>query len=172
MNKRSGQLRWSVSETGNPKILERDGNGDNIHCSVHFCLSMPQIRQTSNLDNNASSYFHGFIRKYALAQLFTNKNTAVDPFSAMACYPQYPYLPIFESNVVSWMLPFSDETRDVKRIKRSSSMVESLRSNNGRSLYSGGRSICRSSSTNSLNNIAKLHVRDHIWIYTQRYLAA
>ncbi|KAG5234229.1 DELLA protein [Salix suchowensis] len=72
----------------------------------------------------------------------------MDPFSAMACYPQYPYLPIFESNVVSWMLPFSDENRDVKRIKRSSSMVESLRSNNGRSLYSGGRSICRSSSTN------------------------
>ncbi|KAF9671672.1 hypothetical protein SADUNF_Sadunf12G0071900 [Salix dunnii] len=85
----------------------------------------------------------------------------------MACYP-HPYFPIFESNVVSWMLPFSDETRDVKRIKRSSSMVESLSS----TLYSGGSSICRSRSTNSLNNSPKLHFRDHIWIYTQRYLAA
>jgi len=90
--------------------------------------------------------------------------------AAMACYP-YPYLPIFDSNVVSRKLPFSDETRDVKRIKQSSSMVESIRSN-GSSLYSGGSSICRSSSTNSLNNIPKLHFRDHIWTYTQRYLAA
>lgn len=89
----------------------------------------------------------------------------------MACYP-HPYLPIFESNVVSWMLPFSDETRDAKRIKRSSSMVESIRSNGSSTLYSGGSSICRSSSTNSLNNIPKLHFRDHIWTYTQRYVAA
>lgn len=58
---RSGQLRWNVSKTGNPKILEKDDNGDYIHCSMHFCLSMPQIRQTSNLDSSTFvllSWFH------------------------------------------------------------------------------------------------------------------
>ena len=91
--------------------------------------------------------------------------------SAMACYPRPPYLPTFDSNAVSWILPFSDDTRDAKRMRRSSSLVESIRSNNS-SLYSGGSSICRSISTNILNSIPKLHFRDHIWTYTQRYLAA
>uniref|UniRef100_A0A6N2MH74 Uncharacterized protein n=1 Tax=Salix viminalis TaxID=40686 RepID=A0A6N2MH74_SALVM len=118
MNKRSGQLRWSVSETGNPKILERDGNGDNIIALCIFaCLC-------HKLDRH-------------LIWTITHRLTFMVSYESMrwpSCLrtriPQYPYLPIFESNVVSWMLPFSDETRDVKRIKRSSSMVESLRSNN------------------------------------------
>jgi len=39
-------------------------------------------------------------------------------------------------------------------------------------LYSGGSSICRSSSANILNSIPKLDFRYYTWTCTQRYLAA
>lgn len=66
----------------------------------------------------------------------------------------------------------SDETGDYKRMKKSTSSVNgddnnsnSLETNNS----SNSGSICRTSSVNSL---PRLHFRDHIWTYTQRYLAA
>ncbi|WCJ36217.1 GRAS family transcription factor family protein [Euphorbia peplus] len=98
--------------------------------------------------------------------------------SAMAYYP-YPYLPtILETNDCFCFVPFEEETREHKRIKRTLSFAESTGSNG--SIYSGGSGnsndsssiISRSSSYNSLNSLPKLHFRDHIWTYTQRYLAA
>lgn len=98
--------------------------------------------------------------------------------SAMAWYP-YPYMPIFEGNAPPMIPPFSDEIRDHKRLKRTMSIAESMSSNS--SLYSGGGSnnssnnssnISRSNSVSSLNSLPRLQFRDHIWTYTQRYLAA
>ena len=51
------------------------------------------------------------------------------------------------------------------------SAAEFMRSDSS-CLYSGGSSICRSSSANILNSIPKLDFRDYTWTCTQRYLAA
>lgn len=110
----------------------------------------------------------------------TNKMSAFDliSHSAMSCYSN-PYMPLLEEgNASALTLPYSDESGDHKRLKRTISIAESMSSHN--SLYSGGSnnscvtngSISRSSSTNSLNTLPRLHFRDHIWTYTQRYLAA
>ncbi|XP_050224869.1 GRAS family protein RAD1-like [Mercurialis annua] len=97
--------------------------------------------------------------------------------SAMANYYPYPYLPSLENGDSSICIvnPFSDDAREHKRIKRTLSFAESTGSNG--SFYSGGcgnsdGNISRSSSTNSLNSLTRLHFRDHIWTYSQRYLAA
>lgn len=102
-------------------------------------------------------------------ELYSNETKSADvhfldlSLSAMAYYP-YPYLPMIEEDGSDWVLSVSDETRYNKRIKRSMSVGESVGSNN-----SG--CISRSSSTGSLSSLPKLHFRDHIWTYTQRYLA-
>uniref|UniRef100_A0A7N0RIQ6 DELLA protein RGL1 n=1 Tax=Kalanchoe fedtschenkoi TaxID=63787 RepID=A0A7N0RIQ6_KALFE len=114
--------------------------------------------------------------------------------SALACYP-YPFLPIPENSVATsfsttnngnaaagatFLMPEEPGTgRDSKRLKRSFSVSESLGSsdtNGCSSSYYGSasvemssRSLVRSSSVTSL---PRLHFRDHIWTYTQRYLAA
>ncbi|KAJ4712517.1 GRAS family transcription factor [Melia azedarach] len=81
------------------------------------------------------------------------------------------YLPLLENAAASWILSLpDDQTRDQKRLKRTVSIADSIAS--GNSLYSGGSSISRSSSTSSLNSLSRLQFRDHIWTYTQRYLAA
>ncbi|CAK9143474.1 unnamed protein product [Ilex paraguariensis] len=101
--------------------------------------------------------------------------------NALASYP-YPYLPILENtDDATWFPTLSKhETGNHKRLKRTTSIAESIGSNIGFN-YSGGSSItidsidgsiARNSSTTSLNNRPKLHFRDHIWNYTQRYLAA
>ncbi|KAH7528271.1 GRAS family protein RAD1 [Ziziphus jujuba] len=106
--------------------------------------------------------------------------------SAMAYYP-YPYMPILEENDSTMILPFCDEIQNHKRHKRVMSMAESISSNSNSSFYSRGSSggsngssnmsisscnMCRSNSTSSLNSLPRLQFRDHIWTYTQRYLAA
>ncbi|EEF51847.1 GRAS family protein RAD1 [Ricinus communis] len=108
-----------------------------------------------------------------------NETSSLDiSLSAMAYYP-YPYLPILENNESIFVLDFSDETREhKKRIKRALSFAESTGSdgiyNTGGSGSGSGSNdtISRSCSTNSLNSLPRLHFRDHIWTYTQRYLAA
>ncbi|KAI4336281.1 hypothetical protein L6164_014825 [Bauhinia variegata] len=94
----------------------------------------------------------------------------------------YPLLPILESSASNWLFPFSDETtRDSKRIRKSTSIPHFLVGNysgssssgsgSGRDGYSGiGMSRC--SSIKSVNSLPRLHFRDYIWTYTQRYLAA
>ncbi|XP_059655134.1 GRAS family protein RAD1-like [Cornus florida] len=95
--------------------------------------------------------------------------------SAMACYPN-PFLPILENSASTWFRTFSEENRNHKRLKRTMSVAESVGSNG--SLYSNGstnNSSCilpKSSSTSSLSSLTRLQFRDHIWTYTQRYLAA
>lgn len=107
--------------------------------------------------------------------------------SAMAWYP-YPYMPILEGNAPPMITTFSDEIRDHKRLKLAMGIAESISSNSGlysggsssnSSLHSGGSSdsssksnISRSNSISSSNSLPRLHFRDHIWTYTQRYLAA
>ncbi|KAF8378157.1 hypothetical protein HHK36_029494 [Tetracentron sinense] len=83
----------------------------------------------------------------------------------MDCYPSH-YLPLLDNSAFTWFLTFSDETRDHKRLKRmlsieDKSVEECIGSND--SLFGG------SLSTNSLSRI---HFRDHIWTYSQRYLEA
>jgi hypothetical protein len=79
-------------------------------------------------------------------------------------YPNYPCIPFLEHDLI---LPFSDETRDPKRLKRSISVAESIIGGDN-NLYSGNinNSLIRSTSFNSLQ------FRDHVLTYTQRYLAA
>ncbi|KAG6686318.1 hypothetical protein I3842_11G011000 [Carya illinoinensis] len=73
--------------------------------------------------------------------------------------------------------PFSDEIQDHKRLKRTVSIAESIRSN-GVNLYTDGSSnnnisnISRTRSSSNLNSLSKLHFRDHIRTYTLRYHAA
>lgn len=73
----------------------------------------------------------------------------------------------------SFNVAFFDERPDPKRLKLAPSIDESVSSNEsfGRgsgSLYSGSSN----GSTESLNSsVPKLQFRDHIWAYTQRYLA-
>lgn len=106
--------------------------------------------------------------------------------SQMDCFRYHPHLlPILETRVSSSSsssfsprtLPFCDESiGNNKRIKRTTSIPEGLgedRNYSNSSSSSGGYSnISNLSRSNSVNNLPKLHFRDHIWTYTQRYLAS
>lgn len=94
--------------------------------------------------------------------------------SAMACYP-YQYLPISDDSDSTLDLPFPEETRHRKKLKRSISIADSMDSYS--SQYSDGINFCTYNSpsisrTGSFNNLQKLQFRDHIWTYNQTYLAA
>ncbi|KAF8018540.1 hypothetical protein BT93_H3425 [Corymbia citriodora subsp. variegata] len=65
-------------------------------------------------------------------------------------------------NSVSWI---SDETRSCKRLKVEPSIGESIESK--KIVYRG----CGDMRTDSFNSLPKLQFRDHIWAYSQRYLA-
>ncbi|KAK4410794.1 GRAS family protein RAM1 [Sesamum angolense] len=80
-------------------------------------------------------------------------------------------LPVFEDAAGAiWFPSLYDESGDFKRLKRTVSLGEVTDSNSG-SISSNG-SISRTSSTSSLSSVPRLQFRDHIWTYTQRYLAA
>ncbi|KAK9277873.1 hypothetical protein L1049_027430 [Liquidambar formosana] len=120
-------------------------------------------------------YYSNGERSSASTEVINNGTTLDLCLSAMACYP-YPYLPVLqeEDNASTLFRPSSPyEIKEHKRLKRTISVNESIGSNN-RSLYSGGsnNNLSRSCSTNSLNGFRRLQFRDHIWTYTQRYLAA
>ncbi|CAI9113038.1 OLC1v1013565C1 [Oldenlandia corymbosa var. corymbosa] len=75
----------------------------------------------------------------------------------------------------SWFPTLSDENGgECKRLKRTVSMFDynSLLHEYNRHSGSGNGGIYRANSTNSVNTLPRLHFRDHIWTYTQRYLAA
>ncbi|TQD86446.1 hypothetical protein C1H46_027935 [Malus baccata] len=119
-------------------------------------------------------------KEYMINNERTNKRSVLDLIthsaaSAMPCYP-YPYTPFLEEGATASILPYSDESGDHKRLKRNINISDSHNS-----LYSGGGSedscitdidLSRSSSPNSFNTLRRLHFRDHIWTYSQRYLAA
>ncbi|KAI3499529.1 hypothetical protein L1887_35330 [Cichorium endivia] len=90
------------------------------------------------------------------------QDLSISPF-----YPQR-YSSILESPTSPWqLLSLSNKSFTQKKMKRTVSMPETIV---GNSLLDGvNDTIHRSSSTNSL---PKLRFRDHIWTYTQRYLAA
>ncbi|KAL2482676.1 DELLA protein GAI [Forsythia ovata] len=81
----------------------------------------------------------------------------------------YPSLPILENATAFWLPVLSDETGDIKRLKRT---VSDGAFNDSSYSDSSNGSIARTNSTSSLNSLPRLHFRDHIWTYTQRYLAA
>ncbi|CAK8562917.1 unnamed protein product [Lathyrus sativus] len=93
----------------------------------------------------------------------------------MGCYASlYPNLPILEKSATSsWILPFPDhetETiRDNKKVKRSTVTIPIWFANFSSHSNSFFNSINRS---NSVNSIPRLHFRDHIRTYKQRYFAA
>ncbi|KAJ8752028.1 hypothetical protein K2173_001054 [Erythroxylum novogranatense] len=100
--------------------------------------------------------------------------------SAMASYP-YPYFPMLDNTSSTLILQFPEETRDPKRMRRTVSVADSVESNSSSSFYSGGSSsnstdssgmMSRNNSFSSLNSLQRLHFRDHLWTYTQKYLAA
>ncbi|PON85304.1 hypothetical protein TorRG33x02_189720 [Trema orientale] len=90
----------------------------------------------------------------------------------MASYP-YPYLPIWEGCFSS------DETRGHKRLNRVKRLPELGSSNtspcgggaSSDNNNSNSSSMISSSCTSSLNSLPRLRFGDHIWTYTQRYLA-
>lgn len=85
-----------------------------------------------------------------------------------------PYRINSEESFSDRLIPFLDETQNSKRLKETPctdefvSSDESLYSSSTSDFYSGSNS----GSTESLNSVPKPHFRDHIWAYTQRYLAA
>ncbi|KAJ8771256.1 hypothetical protein K2173_026433 [Erythroxylum novogranatense] len=94
--------------------------------------------------------------------------------SAMACYP-YPFFPMLDNNDPAKFLPFPEEVQHPKRVKRTASVAD-FNENNG-SHFSGGSSSSSDSNSmmsrsKSVNSLPKLHFRDHIWAYSQRYHAA
>ncbi|KAF9604420.1 hypothetical protein IFM89_006429 [Coptis chinensis] len=98
--------------------------------------------------------------------------------SAMAFYP-FPSWSTLENSVSTWFLPSSDDSRNHKRFKPTLSSDESIGNSSSSysggsnsSLYSTGNCLSRTESTNNLNSLPKLQFRDHIWTYTQRFLAA
>ncbi|XP_022871607.1 DELLA protein RGL1-like [Olea europaea var. sylvestris] len=76
---------------------------------------------------------------------------------------KYSILPILENDTANWFPNLSDESGDFKRLKRTTSVGEFIENN------ASSGSITRAKSTSSLS---KLQFRDHIWTYSQRYLAA
>ncbi|XP_021287296.1 DELLA protein RGL1-like [Herrania umbratica] len=116
---------------------------------------------------------HGFLPNEFQKTDRIDEVTGLDlKLSAMAfCF--HPFMSIMGDNACGWSLPFSGETRDTKRLRRTISIPE-LTGSSG-SLSSGGNSdscMSRRGSTSSLNSLPRLHFRDHILTYTQRYLAA
>ncbi|KAJ9169408.1 hypothetical protein P3X46_017610 [Hevea brasiliensis] len=80
------------------------------------------------------------------------------------CYSM-PQFSALENDLPAWFDP--DETRSHKRVKQGPSATESI--GNGAGLYV---TSCNSkTNTNSLNSVPRLHFRDYIWAYTERYLA-
>ncbi|KAL4296777.1 hypothetical protein GQ457_12G006450 [Hibiscus cannabinus] len=92
--------------------------------------------------------------------------------SAMALFSN-PLLPLVaDNNGAAYSRRFLEETRDNKRFKRNISIPESIGSSGG--VSNGGNSdgyggVSRIGSNGSLSG---LHFRDHILVYSQRYLAA
>jgi hypothetical protein len=108
--------------------------------------------------------------KYLSNEVYNNENcdaaSAHDLcFSAMACY-RFPYMPMLEDTDSTWILPFSDESRDHKKQRLTMTSDDSIGSNS--SLYSDHES----KNTSSFNSFPRLNFRDHISTYNQRYLAA
>lgn len=89
-------------------------------------------------------------------------------------YPQY--LPILESSASNnnWAIPFSEETiRDHEKVlKRTVSMPINCFGNFSSSSNYYGNCNSNNSSGSSVNSIPRLHFRDHIRTYKQRYYAA
>ncbi|KAA8529698.1 hypothetical protein F0562_034202 [Nyssa sinensis] len=83
--------------------------------------------------------------------------------SAMACYSS------------NWFSSFSDEAKNRKRLRQSQDADESVASNGTHYCYStvnnGGGGGGGGGGKGSTNSLPRLHFRDHIWAYTQRYLA-
>ncbi|KAJ1413261.1 hypothetical protein SESBI_19807 [Sesbania bispinosa] len=86
----------------------------------------------------------------------------------------YSHLPIFDSSDSNWTLPFSNETiRENKRVKRTIDIpfyFGNFSSHSSISCNSSRDSSCYSS-LSSVNSITRLHFRDHIRTYKQRYPA-
>lgn len=77
----------------------------------------------------------------------------------------YPYLPMMSDNPAASSMIL--QPRDQKRLKRTISVADSIAGDG-----SPTSTLSRSSSSSSLSNLPRLQFRDHIWTYTQRYLAA
>ncbi|KAG8388068.1 hypothetical protein BUALT_Bualt02G0086700 [Buddleja alternifolia] len=76
-----------------------------------------------------------------------------------------------DANAAIWLPSLYNETGDLKRLKRTLSVGE-FSDNNSSSNNNNNDSIPRNNSMSSLSSIPRLQFRDHIWTYTQRYLAA
>ncbi|KAJ0037319.1 hypothetical protein Pint_23634 [Pistacia integerrima] len=84
-------------------------------------------------------------------------------FLAIACHPFFNVATV--ENGSCTLSDILDETKSHKRLKLTPLADDSSESSS--SLYSGGNN----GSSSSLNTLPRLQFRDHIWAYTQRYLA-
>ncbi|XP_068651850.1 GRAS family protein RAD1-like [Aristolochia californica] len=93
--------------------------------------------------------------------------------SDMARYP-HPFLPTWESYApAGWSSSLGGHS-STKRLRRIQSVEESIGSCEG-SFYTRGsnhRSSCVGGSSKQFNCLPRLQFRDHIWTYSQRFLAA
>ncbi|XP_068664985.1 GRAS family protein RAD1-like [Aristolochia californica] len=93
--------------------------------------------------------------------------------SDMARYP-HPFLPIWESYAPAWWSSSLGGPSPTKRLRRTPSVEEAIGSYES-SFYSGGSShssSCSGGSSKQFNCLPRLQFRDHIWTYSQRFLAA
>jgi DELLA protein len=95
----------------------------------------------------------------------------------MGCYASlYPNMPILENSAnSSWIIPYSDESetiRDHKKLKRSTITIPILFANISNHNSNSINTFFKNSIKSSVNSIPRLHFRDHIRTYKQRYFAA
>ncbi|KAK6930886.1 Transcription factor GRAS [Dillenia turbinata] len=81
-------------------------------------------------------------------------------------YHAFPNLPSIENGSSTWFIPLSNEERNSKRLKPAPITPEESVGRNSSAYMGESRG-----SAKSLNSLPRLHVRDHICAYTQRYLA-
>ncbi|KAF5732194.1 hypothetical protein HS088_TW18G00885 [Tripterygium wilfordii] len=113
-----------------------------------------------------------------LSSKFNNGESSLETVNGLDLSPtamascRYPFTSLLDKHITSNMIiPFSDrESRDHKRLKRTPSIPDHIESN--WSTYSGGSNNNSNSCDGSRISLRKLQFRDHIWTYTQRYLAA
>ncbi|KAK9054569.1 hypothetical protein SSX86_025648 [Deinandra increscens subsp. villosa] len=106
---------------------------------------------------------HGHTDIKEITNFCEDHSVSVSPFSAQS------YLPVLDNPNSPWnLLSLSNKPYGQKKIKRTVSMPQTTVDTS--SLLDGVNATIRR--TSSTNSFPTLRFRDHVWTYTQRYLAA
>nr|GEW39936.1 DELLA protein RGL1-like [Tanacetum cinerariifolium] len=146
----SSDQRWNhlkVGVNGVDPRFELSGTKRKVEESFH--MSTPNFLENPLYDDDDNVHTHTNVKETDLGQ-----DLSISPF-----YTQC-YSPVVNSPASPWQL--------LKKMKRTVSMPETTLGNN--SLLDRAKVPLRRN--NSTNSLPKLRFRDHIWTYTQRYIAA